>query len=979
MQLDTNEFLKYVWPASGYKFIITDNPKRPDGAPAKPSIHYPHMSVAGAVEQLEHFESKGRHIWFSCASFVEPQVDTGQLNQWGKPKLEYRTQDNAAFVRALWVDLDCGEGKDYASQKDALQDLVRFIKLVGLPQPLVVNSGNGIHGYLAFSDEIPADQWKPIALKWRAALDHAGVKHDTSRTKDVASILRPVGTSNRKGAPKPVRIVGKVPERVSADQLEATLDAYLGENDVPLVQFAEPGRALNSDLAIERDYPPSSALEIAEKCQQVKAFARSRGDVDEPVWHKMIGLLKHTIEAPQICHDWSEGHPDYDARDTESKIAQWGDYGPTTCEMFKQVNAAGCEGCAFAGKVKSPIQLGQQLPQATPEELAAVSEAPQEDPIEASGMPTSAGDFKMPERLAEIFSYGAGGLFIREEDEDRGHVVKRFCHNLLFPLSYYDRRSGADKDQRSLWRLYHRGHVTDFELPASVQLGDPKTLMTTLGRAGVMLEFGGKKAMERYIHEWFNELRANADETQTYTTFGWHDEKNFLLGDTLYTPSGERSVKVQGDAARYVPYFEEQGSAHEWAEVVDQAYNHEGYEQYQWMVGTGFGAPLVALMGNMSGCVVNGFSTETGLGKSTAGKIGLGLYGNPEKLILTKQQATTRGLFAFAGMMNSLPILLDEVTNTRGQELSDLVYTFSQGTGRLGGTADGGIRANIYGWATLMASTSNRSLQTTLAAHKASASPEIARVFEYRFVRPTPKRTRNEYDVLFERAMRCYGAAGKNYIRYVVQNREKVLELLLKVRRALVEKGGVKQDERFWVAGATAVLTGLMIGKKLGLVGFDIKALQQWALKQVAAMRDVVGETEMDTGELFGTMLNELSSGLLVTKQDGDARASGRAADVLHPPRGDLVGRVVVDTQTLYLPVSVVRHWCSEKQVDYRNLVNDLAVRGWAKMSPVPISLGRGTVGYATAPSRCFTINLALAGGEIGSTVENVVQMRAVK
>ena len=328
--------------------------------------------------------------------------------------------------------------------------------------------------------------------------------------------------------------------------------------------------------------------------------------------------------------------------------------------------------------------------------------------------------------------------------------------------------------------------------------------------------------------------------------------------------------------------------------------------------------------------------------------------------------------------MSSLPILLDEVTNTKGYEFSDLVYTFSNGTGRIGAQSDGSLRTNVYGWNTLMASTSNRAIQSTLAAHKINATPEIARVYEYKFVRNANHMPKHEADDTIPALLSNSGLAGRKYLAYVVQNQEEVKALLAKTRKLITTKGHMTQEERFWLAGMTAIVTGLMIAKKLELVRFNLNNLLDWALKQVRAMRDLVGETETDVIDQFGVMLNEMSNGFLVTDKEGDARAIDTRANVLHAPRGELIGRVIATTKTLYLPVSAVRKWCSENQADYREMAGELITRQWATMEAKPVSLGKGTNDYATAPSRCYKIDLAAAGGEI-AVPPQVTALRQVK
>lgn len=961
--MDTAAFLSHILPKQGFKFIAI---KEGDD---KPWIHKPSEHSAIAADIALQADSAERSTYHACASFKTAYIEsTTEFYENGRPRRKYRVEENAGWVKSFWIDLDCGAGKEYPDQKAALADVVRFCKESGMPRPLLVNSGNGVHAYWVLDSDLDAVRWKRLANIWRCVLDHFKVKHDAVCTTDVVRVLRPIGTHNRKSTPKPVKLIGPVPAAVPAAEFAQALVTLVKSHGVevkPAPLRKPPANAnLNNDLSGGVEYPPSSAHEIANHCQQVRDFRDAKGAVSEPLWYAMLGLLKHTVEGSAVCHEWSSGHPDYEEAATESKIVQW-THGPTLCERIGKISPEGCVGCKFAEKVKSPIQLGVIVPESRPVE----------DVVEETGEVETLPE--IPRSMTKKFVWNGNQLCMYVKTEDGTMEATPFSPVYLFPRQY---SRDVENKMDMTWVIRERpGRYREFELPGSVVSVGGRDLSAKLGEQGVVCNPGGKKAMEQYITEWFNDLKGATDEVDAYTTFGWH-KAGFLVGDTLIKPDGtELRVRVQGDAERYAPAFTPVGTLEGWVENVDRLYNRPGHEQFQWMLGAGFGAPLVKLMGGgMAGCIINGFSSESGLGKSTAGMVGLAMYGVPSKLMLAKNQATTKGLFAYIGVMNSLPILLDEVTNTKGYEFSDLVYTFSNGTGRIGAQSDGSLRANVYGWNTILASTSNRAIQTTLAASKINATPEIARVFEYKFARSPHQMGKLEADDVIPTIFENSGHAGRLFLAHVVQNQQEVKQLLAKTRKLLTQKAAMTQEERFWLAGMTAILTGLLIAKRLGLVSFNLSNLTSWAVRQVRSMRELVGETETDVIDQFGVMLNEMSNGFLVTDKEGDARANESRAMVLHAPRGDLVGRVVVSTQTLYLPISALRAWCSENQADYREMANELITRQWASMEHRPVSLGKGTNDYATAPSRCYKINLALAGGELAAATQ-VAQLRTVK
>ena len=73
-------------------------------------------------------------------------------------------KSNVHRVRALWLDIDCGPGKPYANQRTMLLGpLLSFAVKTGLPEPVVVGSGMGLHCYWPFVEELGYAEWKPLA------------------------------------------------------------------------------------------------------------------------------------------------------------------------------------------------------------------------------------------------------------------------------------------------------------------------------------------------------------------------------------------------------------------------------------------------------------------------------------------------------------------------------------------------------------------------------------------------------------------------------------------------------------------------------------------------------------------------------------------------------------------------------------------------------------------------------------------------
>ena len=91
------------------------------------------------------------------------------------------------------------------------------------------------------------------------------------------------------------------------------------------------------------------------------------------------------------------------------------------------------------------------------------------------------------------------------------------------------------------------------------------------------------------------------------------------------------------------PAFEPKGTLEEWKELMS-FWDRDGFELYQYVVCTGFGSALMEML-NASCAGMHLHSVESGVAKTTAVIAGLGIYGNPNELLLNKDDT-------FASKMN---------------------------------------------------------------------------------------------------------------------------------------------------------------------------------------------------------------------------------------------------------------------------------------------------------------------------------------
>ena len=122
-----------------------------------------------------------------------------------------RKKSNVLALKSFWLDIDCGPTKaqvnpktgkpdGYIDQAAGLAALKQFCKHIGLPKPVLVNSGRGLHVYWPLTEEITREEWEPVAARLRELCVTHKLYVDPS-VFEVARILRIPGTLNFKDNP----------------------------------------------------------------------------------------------------------------------------------------------------------------------------------------------------------------------------------------------------------------------------------------------------------------------------------------------------------------------------------------------------------------------------------------------------------------------------------------------------------------------------------------------------------------------------------------------------------------------------------------------------------------------------------------------------------------------------------------------------------------------------------------------------------
>lgn len=962
--MELKDFFAHVMPEEGFRVLglakpHPDSPKRTKWRYRKYDTNY---KAAGAARIYDDRAEEA--VYFGVNSFNDYYLC---------PEKNYeriRTQVNVHSCRSLFDDFDVKDAADaYATREEALLDLKKIAKALQLV-PTIVNSGGGFHMYITADADFDPETWIRLSLMKRAMCKHLGIKIDSSVDKDVARVLRPITTNNRKtGTPREVKLI-KLGRHYPLSLIEERLQKYLDDNNLEPATVSTKAPIANPFAGALGDYPPSDPDTVADKCAVIGKF-RDTGGESEPEWHKAVGVIKHCDNGEAKIHEWSSKYEGYSYEETQEKIDAW-QVGPTTCEEMDKISSC-MEGCPFAGKCRTPIQLG-----ATEDAPSVAEEVPQSTTQPTPPVQIIAGQ-NIPYWQTGFQWNGTVLSKAYTEDVDGNTVVKwrPFCRTFVYPINRI-----KDVEGRWIvkWRaLEKNGDWREFDMPME-ELASTDQMAKTMSAHEVFLTTNPKarKDMSEFAVGLIEKLQEWRTETKTYKQFGWtNDYSGFVLGKKMITVDDEVDILLDAEVPADIAVdFGRSGSLDEWIDNIDLLYNRAGAEPYQFALCHSMGSVLVELMGssNWHGLPL-AFTGHGGTGKSTACKIACGFYGFPK--LMERQTgdngSTLPAAIKLTAMMGSIPVLLDEFSGRSPEELTRTGYALANGRDKQRLASNGKFSTVGTEFFKNSFITSNDSIVETISKLPAGYRVEATQLRYFEVAMPQGFRHTVFHDVesgFAERHMdTVYGEACIPYLRFVMKNADWVKRQLQAARAKYNPKSDDENKERFYRDAIVTALVAGKIAKKLGLVTFDIKAMGEWAQGQVLNMRENRKESNIDISEQLAKFIATLPGRLIVTKHFGDGRAvKEHAQEIL---RGAAVGRVALEDKKVFLTAGCINEWCKENGVKPADMKEELDRAGYIKHKPKSMYIGQGT-NVPSGLARCFEINFhKLFSGKALSIVED--------
>lgn len=824
------------------------------------------------------------------------------LAKFGSPK-NGRYATNAVSLKSFFIDLDCGEGKPYATLEEGLAALKKFCKEAELPKPTILRSGRGAHVYWILEESMSKEEWKPHAEQLKRLCTEYKFNIDYAVPADAARVLRVPETNHVKDPTNPIpceiMYLAPVVSNAQIKELLAPSEDILDEIAKSYGKRPLDATTLALMGASQSRFKTILIKSIeGEGCAQIANIYENQDTIDEPLWRAGLSIAQQCVDRDKAIHNISKRHPGYNAQDTENKANQT--KGPYTCETFKKLNPIKCEGCPLT--ITSPIQLGREIVEATEEESTVVGVVPQTQELKQYVIPK----FPFP-----FFRGKSGGIFVHTKDKDGNDKDE-----VVYPYDFYvvKRMTDPDVGETILLRLHlPKDGVREFIMPLASVLSKDK-FREVVASQGMAVLTKQQDTLMWYVTKWVEELQMNSQAEKAHKQFGWlEDESGIIVGDreirateVIYSPPSTPTLPL-------IPLFTPKGDFHVWKDVIN-AYGRPGMEGRAFAFFMGFGSLLLRFTA-LDGFLLNLMSRESGSGKTTILQAINSIYGRPKELMMSPKD-TYNSRMQRMGTMQSFATTMDEITNMPPDQMSNQIYDVTSGRGknRLK-QHENAERLNHTKWATGMITSSNRSVPDALLSIKSFPDGELNRILEIN-VKP------DEYDNPawsrdhFGRLMNNYGHAIEPYSQAILGQLPMVQQKMKEFQAKVDAAADIKNTERFWSAMVMLSVTGGSIAKQLGLHDIAVKPVFDFGVNLVKETRIRNREYMFDADDYLGGFLQRHFHEILVINGNRDKR-TGLEHGPIREPRGALTVRYEPDTKMLYIVVRSYREDCAKNFVNF--------------------------------------------------------------
>ena len=884
-----------------------------------------------------------RHEWSQTADGLIKLIDL-RTDNWFSPAAFSGTSRKAkdcVGAAALWLDIDIGAQHakpDYADAKLFAADFKNFMAGTGLPCPWIVSTGHGVHLYWPLGVTVQPDKWSRLMARLFAACNKFGLKYDHAAT-DVSRILRVPGTYNYKDTPVPVVILRK--GETDLRSLVAVLKQY-----EPAKQTAVRQEDSTREL---RETAP-----VVNGCEQI----RTCGAADYETWRNAARCLTFCKDGFETFHQLSEGDDRYDVdkcNETWDALDK-NKYPPVLCSTFEKAHPEVCARCPAHGRVTTPVMLGKKL-------AVKVDSTPVDN---IRGIPFESGGFSVVphEGIKWTFNNKDGAEVTLTIAPFEFYIMELVIDNrMLTPLRTYKARVVFPDDS-----------YRDFDLVVDEIYASGLAPIRILTQYGIAPEPRFEKPMVEFMRTYIAKVQNDLTPSFVRDHYGWYEVQDlsgehhseFVVGAQTYTASGVKVTYLDSRAQAMAEHkMTVSGTLDEWKKIP-QLYRELDQKSAQLLMCATFGSVFMPWgIGTATNVMYNFYDTVGGKGKSSLLAALASVWGDPASLPLGRTD-TIAAKYQQYSVYHNLPILIDEITGMRVEDMANMLYDLVNGREKNRSNRSGTELQRGGSWQTITVSTSNQSIYEMLKTFREQTLATSMRVIEMRcdFKDYTGDvEVTRKIDSVMTAVHSNYGIAGREFIQQVLADIGNIKTEVLGSVAGFSDKYRQNNDERFWITGLGVALAAGRIAVRMGLLDYDIDALEKWIGEVLLPdMRASVKDSRQSPVSIMADFITDSINNTLTVQAHN---RQGKEPPVGMPdpyvaiePRGSLQIRRELDSNTVIFKKTALARWAEEHGISAATLLDDLKQYPNASITDVRQDLGQGVLRYSSARQRCIAVQL---------------------
>lgn len=887
-------------------------------------------SLDEAIKTVAWVNGQGDKDIYVCMS-LQSKAEEKVSSRGNTYKKALRLADDVVALKSLFIDVDVKE-EAYPDTRAALQAFKKFISDVGLPMPsaCVASGSGGFHAHWALDRPLASHEWQVLANALAAAVRENGLIADTQCTVDSARILRIPQTFNRKqDIPSEVTLMS-IGGETNADEIREILKKWIanGPIDQNLFRVTAGAKILaNDDLGANLDVKPSKfkVTDIAKNCGFIARQLGTGGkDTPQPLWFLVASMACFMEDGREAFHEMSNQHPGYTASEADdmfnrSETKQKNrDLGWPTCEKVKSYGCKDCDTCPMSKLNKTPFHFVTPADKAIPDDT-----------------------------LPEKYARAAGGLILFKTVTDDGALT-------TIPLCHYPIMTGWLSNNPWTFHFVTRtetGKKTTVEIPTEVIFAK-EGIAKYLGSKGFFLSDKQYKGLKEFFVAWLQKLQNSKESVISASPFGWSvvDGKveGFTYAGRVWTPDSDRPAANPNPVLQY--QYSPKGEIAPWRDTAKIIYEQKrpGLDA---MLAVAFAAPLVKFTG-FGGLILNAYSPESGIGKTTAMKVSQSVWASPV-LAMQGLDDTANSVLNKMGQLRSLPMYWDEIKSEEQiKRFCSVVFNLTGGREKTRLNSDSTLKTTGT-WQTMMVSASNDTLTDGMARAVGSTTAGLHRLFEYVVAKPQQvTQDVGAVQRLLGKLDENYGHAGLAYAKFLGAHHKRVEAEVAKLQDSLYTEVNVKQEERMWIATIAVVLKGAEYANELNLTDIDTVGLKTFMLEVLDRMRGEVDKSpsdlnnDMTVSTILAEFLNSTRSrNTLMTSRVhvGRGKPAKGAVQILNDVSklGEIAVQIGRDDRMIRISSVFLTRWMGERNYSRHTFIKKLEAEFGVKV--VNGKLGSGT------------------------------------